>query len=88
MIKEDWNEMALRFLKTHGWEEECENMLGHESFPMLEDISTKNGALKFAEGFYTKAWKSYKSFIEGSNILIKAKQKELKDNALVLEDGQ
>lgn len=88
MIKEDWNKRALKFLMNHGWEEESENMLGHESFPMLEDISTKTGALKFVESFYTRAWESHRALIEGSNILVEEKQEELKKNAIVELDDE
>ena len=85
---ENWNERALQFLEEHGWRKQDENLIEHESFPMLEDISTKEGALKFVEGFYTKAWGVYKNAIEGMNILIKERQEELKKNAVVLEGDE
>ena len=92
MIKENWNDRAMLFLDSHGWERHCDNLLGHESFPMLEDISGKNGALNFVERFYTKAWGAHRTLIEGTNILVEERQEELKENALVLldetEEGQ
>ena len=72
--KINWEKQAEQFLKLHNWR--IEDKAGfHPCFPLGEDFSVKGQKLKFCEEFYTKAWESHKTMIDG--VLVMQKEEKI-----------